>query len=301
MHPWQGITMRLEWPDLLGLAIGFALGGVGLAAGVLLTQNPPAPHTDPPPARVAPPPPVQPPVPRATLRGVPPPPTAQGAPALPSVVRPTDDTKPDTISGTGFFIADDGTILTAAHVVDGCRMTQIASRQVPRSEARLLAAEPHHDLALLRAPVRPPALIGFADRTTNQGGLTVYGYPAGGDLLLPTEAAARARPDIRHAAGTDQVPGMWIEAGDVGKGFSGGPVVTAHGEAIGLIQAVLRRSAVLAVGLSPRSGVALGPDSRTITAFLREQAPDLDPAPTHEKAGDTNAARQAVVHVFCWR
>ena len=314
--------MRLEPPDLLGLALGFAVGGVALAAYVVLGRSPapePVVATTPPAqsAQAAPrpaPPSLPLPRPEATVaapprvhhpgQAVPMPPSMPAIDGVPNVVRPSDRSRPGTISGTGFFVSRDGAILTAAHVVEGCRATKIVSADLRPADARLVATDDRHDLALLRTQAPPPAVLGLSTARTGGRDLLVYGYPAQGDALVPTEALARAKSVPAEEAARIGIAGapMWLDASDVRQGFSGGPMVTADGEAVGLIQAVVARpSASRDVAPSP-SGVALGPDSRTIAAFLRREAPELEiGGDWKSQAGDTVAARKAVVHVYCLR
>lgn len=310
--------MRLQLPDILGLTIGFTLGGLGLSVALLLRE-------DPPPAPVEPPPPPPPAV--ITLR-TPPPAARLVAPPLPAIVRPAEPRAepgaeprriatlpnvihpsgpvrgqqtrpgpaPGNISGTGFFIGQDGTILTAAHVVDGCASTQIASRHLARTTAQILATDTGQDLALLRARVRPPATLSLTNRPAGNEELVVYGYPAQGDALIPSETTGRARPDLRKLANWADNPGLWLEAGGVRHGYSGGPVVTADGEAVGLIKGIVLR----ADPADPRpTGIAIGPDTRAIGAFLRREAPEQED--WKQQTGGNDAARKAVVHVLCWR
>lgn len=325
--------MGLRLPDILGLTIGFTLGGSALAAYLALsddarTRAPAQADTivpkataprpaEPPPVIVAVAPKAEPaPLPRVNrpdahppaprLPDVPPPNprVSQGASGLPNVVHPTDQSKPGTISGTGFFIQGDGTILTAAHVVDGCRETRVVSSYLKPARATILARDAGHDIALLRAKVTPPALLGLTTTATGNRQLLVYGYPSHSDPLVPTEAQARVRADLSQQLGwpRERSPGMWLDASEVRPGFSGGPVITADGEAIGLVMATIRRHPQ-ATGADPTpSGVAIGPDTQTITRFLRREAPDVEPGGDwRQQASDTLAARKAVVHVYCLR
>lgn len=318
--------MRLQLPDVMGLGIGFSLGGMALAAYLTVPAMPdrsdaPEPVVPiaaaPVPAPIAPAPRAQPSRPSATIGSAAPAlpqvvrPGGQAAPALPNgvttlpnVVHPSDRTRPGNLSGTGFFIATDGTILTAAHVVDGCRGTRIASSFLKPADATILATDQHHDLALVRANVRPPAVLGLTTRSAQNRHLLALGYPAQGDVLIPTEAQARTRADMAPSLGWPKgmSPGMWLDAMDVRQGFSGGPVITPDGEAIGLVKAILLRSAITHGAEPTPSGVAIGPDTKAITDFLRREAPDLEPGGDwKQQASDTVVARKAVVHVFCLR
>jgi len=299
--------------------IGFTLGGSALVAYLALADDDKTPSVPAPTPQAAEPRPVAPP-PR--IAAIPPrtetapmprinrpepgpqPPPPQGVSGLPNVVHPTDRTKPGSISGTGFFIQADGTILTAAHVVDGCRETRVVSSYLKPASARILATDTRHDIALLRAKVRPPALLGLTAAPTGNRQLLVYGYPSHSDPLVPTEAQARARPDLSQQFGwpRDRSPGMWLDASEIRPGFSGGPVITADGEAIGLVMATIRRSPQTPGAEPTPSGVAIGPDTQTITRFLRREAPDVEPGGDwRQQASDTLAARKAVVHVYCLR
>jgi serine protease Do len=124
-----------------------------------------------------------------------PPALPQRAP-LPNIIYPdsppADDqgtSKPGTaITGTGFSVASDGSLLTAAHVVPGCRQTRIASQLVKPADARLMATDATNDIALLRAVhVTPPAVLPVGRPAAPGGRLFVLGYPGSGDPLVPTE------------------------------------------------------------------------------------------------------------------
>jgi len=310
--------MRLELPDIMGLTIGFTLGGLGLAVVLLMQDDPPPPAAEPPPPPVVITP-RTPPTPQATS----PSPRTAPLPAiihpaqpiadprriatLPNVIhpsapvrgiqpRPDGNPPPGNVSGTGFFIGQDGTILTAAHVVDGCARAEVLSRHLARTTAQVLATDARHDLALIRARVRPPAVLSLTERSSGSGDLIVYGYPAQGDALIPSETRGRARPDLRRLSGWTDNPGLWIEAGGVRPGYSGGPVVTEDGEAVGLIKGVVLRPDP--TDRRP-SGIAIGPDTKAIGAFLRREAPEQED--WKQQTGGNDAARKAVVHVLCWR
>jgi S1-C subfamily serine protease len=212
---------------------------------------------------------------------------------LPQVVRPSAPERAAMVSGTGFFVTTTGHVLTARHVVADCRHTEILSPHVKPVKAELVAVAPADDLALLRAPTRPPGLVGVATHPPGGRDLAVFGYPSGGDLLIPTETAARARPAMEPG------PLVWLNAAAVRPGFSGGPVVNADGAAVGLIQGVMYRSAD---GKPQDLGIAVGPDARAIDGFLRRSIANFETAqPWAALAGDTAAARKAVVRVLCRR
>ena len=99
---------------------------------------------------------------------------------LPTVIYPEDPGEPhkpgSAVAGTGFFVASDGSLITAAHVVDGCRATRIASQFVHPTKVRLIATDTKRDVALLRADnVTPPATLPVGRPASAGGRLFVLG------------------------------------------------------------------------------------------------------------------------------
>ncbi len=237
---------------------------------------------------------------------------------MPNVIRPTEQSKNVGLSGTGFFIAGDGLVMTAAHVVDGCKTTQVASRFVPTAPARILATDTRNDLALLRAPsVRPPGVMAFATAPAPGAHLTLYGYPAGSDTLIPTEALGTLRND--RAQGQQALPSgqivqasnrpadardfLWIDAQAVRQGFSGGPIVGPRGDVVGVLKGMVVNRDPGGGGPTTPTGIAIGPGTRPIMAFVQQEIPtfDIDAATRLVSTDSAENARKSVVHVFCWR
>ncbi len=89
-------------------------------------------------------------------------------------------------SGTGFFIAGDGTLLTNAHVVTGCRTGMVEAAGDATGSARLLGLDVGNDLALLRAEIVPQAVADFGaarDRVTDDP-VAVVGFPRHGRVAI---------------------------------------------------------------------------------------------------------------------
>ena len=149
--------------------------------------------------------------------------------------------------GTGFFFTHDGLVLTAGHVVTGCRDIRVGSDAIPPVPADIVVpAEKPAELAVLRprlvqpsSPVPPPLAISHPDERGQGGG--ALGYPPGSPMLTASEAegAQIPSPDQRHII-TDAV--TWIRGGVFRQGFSGGPVWERQsGHVIGVLDAVYDR------------------------------------------------------------
>jgi S1-C subfamily serine protease len=233
------------------------------------------------------------------------------APApLPSVIHPDSPAtgfpqhfKPGSAyAGTGFFIAFDGSLLTAAHVVAGCTKAEIISSKVPLSVAAVLATDTRRDIALLRAPnVRPQAVLPIGS-PPSAGRLFVLGYPATADLRVPEEDWPNLRTDrILHTAnvagGND---GIWLETTRITHGYSGGPVVDPRtGAVVAIVRAEITGGTIATIA-APGFHLTTGPTGDRLASFVHKEAPWIDLASTLSDGYEaTEAARLATVHVIC--
>ncbi len=220
---------------------------------------------------------------------------------LPAVIHPANPTEPVAEGGTGFFVAHDGSFMTAAHVVRSCTRISIVSRHLRPAVARLLAIDMPNDIALLRAAgVRPPAVLALADRAFGAESLNVLGYPGDGDMLRATETQGQMRAEHPRFKGLERLDGpdvMWMDANTVRPGFSGGPVLNASGDVVGLINGqVLHRVA--------RPGLAAhvvkyvyGTSTRLLNAFISQEVPAL--VPDADQPPAVADMDKAVVHILC--
>jgi hypothetical protein len=123
----------------------------------------------------------------------------------------------ELLSGTGFFIAYDGRLLTAAHVVNGCERVDIASPSIPPTRVETLMVHPAEDIALLMArQVVPKAILRYGGPSPRASRLFVLGYPGTGDLLKASETwADLANPRFNNpgldARGALLMRHAWLE------------------------------------------------------------------------------------------
>ena len=320
--------MWLQKEDLHGLLIGLALGGAALylllpriEAVLALAPPPTSPGQPAAPPFASAPPVVEQFAPPAPVAAIPAPaplpsiaypdlsPQRFGARPLPVVIGPSQPPKSAGKAGTGFFIAGDGSLLTAAHVVTDCRRIDIVSRLVKPTAADILASDAKQDIALLRVPhLRPPAILPLGPpvgrRTSHQ--VFVLGYPTSAGPTIPAETWATLENDkFPASAGAVADPReiVWIEAAAVTHGYSGGPILDpGSGVVVGIVKGMIDTSRLRFVPGMPASGVAAGPGAGRLAAFVREAAPYLDtdlPSDIGDAALDD--ARRATVHVICWQ
>ena len=147
--------------------------------------------------------------------------------------------------GTGFFINEDGEIITNAHVVNQSVVihVQIPSFGKYQFEADLIGIMPEKDFALIK--IRPEGLalirsmlgkipylpLGDSDLIRRGDEVMALGYPLGQQSLKSTTGVISGREN-----------GMIQMSAPINPGNSGGPSINIHGEVIGINTAMIREA-----------------------------------------------------------
>lgn len=143
--------------------------------------------------------------------------------------------------GTGFFVTDNGLVVTNNHVIDGCKgVIWIDTTDGQEGTATVIGTEPENDLALLKTTVRAPATAVFRTPVDiDRGGeISVIGYGTHKlPPLRPKLVAGKFR--ARNNAGTRLQMAVAVRPGN-----SGGPVLDASGHVIGVVFAQINTPAV---------------------------------------------------------
>lgn len=181
-----------------------------------------------------------------------PPPTVTAA-VTPSDPPPkaTPKAGQETSSGTGFFVSDNGHVITNHHVIKGCTSIDIRRPNSAQQKAALVADDPTNDLALLRVESDTGPHASLRVETRLGEAVAVFGYPlssvlaSGGNFTLGNVTAlAGLRNDTRF---------IQISA-PVQPGNSGGPLLDAFGNVIGVVTSKLDALfALAAIGDIPQN------------------------------------------------
>jgi S1-C subfamily serine protease len=195
----------------------------------------------------------------------------------PSVVTISADTAEGGSTGTGVVLTSDGEILTNAHVVEGA--TEVRVRlfgEIEPRPAEVLAADDPNDLALLRIDVDGLTPAAFADPDSIAVGDQViaigYALNLDGD---PSVTSGIVSALDRTLLGSDgALDGLLQTDAAISSGNSGGPLINARAEVVGINTAVYQSDATTAannVGFAISAGEAL-----PIIERLRGQAEGED-------------------------
>jgi S1-C subfamily serine protease len=173
--------------------------------------------------------------------------------------------------GTGVVIVDKGTILTNLHVVQGFDRVQVTFADGLESNAVVIGTAPEHDLAVLQAATIPDDLAAATLRSTHDLALgdrvIAVGFPFGIGPSVSSGVVSGLRREYQSPQGKRLLTNLIQFDAAVNRGNSGGPLVTADGEVVGIVTGLLNPSdqgvfigigfavpienAAAAVGLSP--------------------------------------------------
>jgi S1-C subfamily serine protease len=167
--------------------------------------------------------------------------------------------------GSGVVVADDGTILTANHVIAGAAKITVVFFDGTTTSATVVSKDPKLDIALL-SPESLPEVVVPADL----GGATGVGAPVvavGNPLGLADSVSAGVVSGLDRTAQTTEgtYSGLIQFDASVNPGSSGGPLLNARGLVIGIVVSIANpahEDAFAGIGFARPIGSALGGGSR---------------------------------------
>ncbi|MFN7971373.1 MAG: trypsin-like peptidase domain-containing protein [Acidobacteriota bacterium] len=136
-------------------------------------------------------------------------------------------------TGSGFLVTPDGHILTSAHVVRNSSSIEVLLPEGGRMDATVLGSDEQTDLALLKVDGHDLPFITLATATRLSPGtmVTAVGYPLGLKTTSFTRGIVSAVPTF-----LEKIPLALIQIdAAINAGSSGGPLVNAQGQAVGVI------------------------------------------------------------------
>lgn len=139
---------------------------------------------------------------------------------------------PFDVSGTGFFVSTQGHIVTNAHVIDGSTEILVTTSDGAKAVATVLVSNKIKDLAILETNLNDtPALsFGHSETTKVLDNIIVIGFPLSSAIGTAASAYSGQINAWRQAEG---IPLIQFDA-NLNSGNSGGPILNASGQVIGV-------------------------------------------------------------------
>lgn len=136
--------------------------------------------------------------------------------------------------GSGFFVSPDGLIVTNFHVIEGARTLQVETFDGEvYDNVYYVTSDPRRDVAVLKVPVEGRVSLRLGSDTAAVIGAEVYamGHPLGQTGTFSNGLVSASR--------TIEGVSMIQISAPISSGSSGGPVMDARGEVIGVATMVL--------------------------------------------------------------
>jgi S1-C subfamily serine protease len=143
--------------------------------------------------------------------------------------------------GSGVIIAADGLVLTNSHVVCGARRVRLTLAEGGSTEAQVQGDDPDSDLALLRTELPKdavPAALGDSSRLKRGHLVVAIGNPLGFESSVTAGVVSALGRSLRSLGGCLIDDVIQTDAA-LNSGNSGGPLVAASGEVIGINTAMI--------------------------------------------------------------
>jgi serine protease Do len=143
-------------------------------------------------------------------------------------------------AASGFIVADDGYILTNAHVVAGADTVTVRLNDRREFEAKVIGADARTDVALIKIDAKdlPTVKIGDPDEMKTGQWVLAIGSPFG---LENSVTAGIVSATSRSVGGESYVPFIQTDVA-VNPGNSGGPLFNLDGEVIGINSMIFSRT-----------------------------------------------------------
>jgi S1-C subfamily serine protease len=145
--------------------------------------------------------------------------------------------------GTGVVILDKGVILTNIHVVAGADRIGVTFADGMESSAVVTGTRPEDDLAVLQATTVPDDLRAATLQSTSGlspgDHVTAVGFPFGIGPSVSSGVVSGLRREFRSPEGRRVLTNLIQFDAAANPGNSGGPLVNASGEVVGIVTGIL--------------------------------------------------------------
>jgi len=201
------------------------------------------------------------------------------------------DTLVPASSGTGFFVSNNGHIITNDHVIVGCRNVTIA-QQGKYVEVDVIAYDEKNDLAILKSDIRPKKYYRISKKDPKlMDDIVIAGYPLGNKISTGIKTT---KGSVTSLSGMGNNFSEFQTDAALNKGNSGGPIIDKGGNVIGVAVAKLEGEGI--------EGFNFGIKSSVLKSFSESNNLRLITASRSKMSQTqlTNLVTEGTVYIDCW-
>lgn len=202
-------------------------------------------------------------------------------------------------NGTGFYVSDNGDIVTNQHVIDGCNEVQIHSNG-EMAPASLISQDRINDLALLRTKLKSQSVFNLAPENPYLlQDIIAAGFPFGESIsstIKVTKGVVSSLSGLGDNSGQIQIDAA------LQPGNSGGPIIDENGNVVGVAVAKLDlEKSIESFGVVPEN-VNFGIKLSSLKTFLDDNNVAYTVGKEREIKNSElgNLATEATVLLSCW-
>ncbi len=155
-----------------------------------------------------------------------------------------EDGVPVMETGSGAFISEDGLIVTNYHVIDQAEQISVLDYTGKRYEVKVLKTNPQADLALIKIQVQSQAFFTLGQSKRLKLGEVVFaiGSPLNLDFSLTSGIVGAFDRQPKVIAHSERQEHFIQTDVPINSGCSGGPLLNAAGELVGINTAIASKS-----------------------------------------------------------
>lgn len=141
-----------------------------------------------------------------------------------------------TAQGTGFFLSEDGYLLTNNHIAENAVKISVTSLQGEDYVAKIVGTDPRSDLALLKVEAKKLPFVELGDSTQLKVGewVLAIGNPFGLEHTVTAGIVSAKGRQLGTGGNVPEYQDFIQTDAAINRGNSGGPLVNMKGEVIGI-------------------------------------------------------------------
>ena len=180
--------------------------------------------------------------------------------------------RPDPSAGSGFFISDDGLIVTNQHVIDNCNLIIVIDCNGKKYKANVISSDKRSDIAIIKIDTQNASYFEFGNSEELAHGQPVFslgnqlGDAAKGNTVVSVGRITQFNNTFNLDFNNDRFYSNLIQINSpTYPGNSGGPLVNADGKVIGIMSVA---STNLLTKQNAGYAIAIDDDFRNIISDL---------------------------------